>query len=277
MVKLIALDMDGTLLSPDGTLSGGNLAAIKLAAEVGIEIVPASGRALSALPSEVLALEFINYAITSNGANVMDVKSKTQIYSSCISEKAARGLLGLTMDSELVCEAYWAGGAYVSKQRYETISADEIIPAHYIEYFKKTRIPVGDFDDFILGRITEIENFNVITSNLEKRREIYGKASENPLITVTSSFPFNIEMGAPGTNKGEALAELCSKLGISREEVLACGDGDNDKELLEFAGMGVAMAHATKVAMDAANYITKGNDEDGVAYAIMAYAISTPS
>ena len=112
------------------------------------------------------------------------------------------------------------------------------------------------------GRQTEKITVNLLTG--EKRTIIEKVLEEIPSVAATSSDPINMEINSVTANKGAALLQLSTILGISREHILAIGDGDNDIEMLSFAGFSVAMANASDGAKRAASYVTVSNNEDGV-------------
>ena len=92
-------------------------------------------------------------------------------------------------------------------------------------------------------------------------------------VTVTSSFPYNIEIGGEGTSKASALAKLAEQLGVKKEEMMCCGDSLNDMAMLKVAGLAVAMANAEPAVKGVADYVTDTNENDGVAKAVEKFVL----
>ena len=108
----------------------------------------------------------------------------------------------------------------------------------------------------------DVEVYRRLASQMEGKLSVYRSAG------------FFLECVPPGIEKAHSLAKLIATLGIAREEVIACGDGYNDKGMIEFAGLGVAMANASTEVQDAADYITYSNEEDGVAHVVEKFILA---
>jgi Cof subfamily protein (haloacid dehalogenase superfamily) len=240
-----------------------------------VEVVPATGRAFSALPPEFSgpdAIRGVRYSITSNGAALSEIETGELIYSKRISAEGLESVRPLLEDAEITCEIFHNGVAYVSRAAYDEFSKSGL-PEVYIRYYLNTRIPVPRLEVFIRKWLREIESINLIFTDPRKRAKVCEELKSNALVDTMSSLPFNLEIGAPGMNKGEALSYLCSLLNVRREETLACGDNDNDIAMIEYAGIGVAMGQGTEGAKAAADFVTLSNDEDGVAHAIEKFVL----
>ena len=139
-----------------------------------------------------------------------------------------------------------------------------------LEHMKS--IPVNEFD-----RVFEYDNqFHeqlVLMSKLPRLEKAWKELEKVEGLELVGSLKYNIEVNAAGVNKGTGLVNLGKLLGISREEIMACGDGDNDTVMLREVGLGVAMANAEDQVKEVADYITLSNDEDGVAKAIEKFAL----
>ena len=114
---------------------------------------------------------------------------------------------------------------------------------------------------------------NLLFADSEKRMKAKQELLQIPFIEVSSSLPQNLELNRKGGNKGNGLLALADYLGLKREELMACGDSDNDYSMIEAAGLGVAMANASKEIKNLADAVTLSNDEDGVAYAIKKWVL----
>ncbi len=272
MIKLIALDLDGTTLNSQGKLTSTTEETLNKAAESGIHVVIATGRARCSLPEEVVSLPGIEYAITSNGAAITDLRSEELIYEDCIDPQVLEQLYLLLKKQDFMIEVFIKGKAYVEKYFFENLEAVGM-SEHHMNYVKRTRQPFTDVLNLMIRNKEHIENININFSNQQDRKRMGEKLIRFPNITVTSSSEHNIEIGGATTNKASALRELCGKLGVHTEHIMACGDSPNDEEMMRVAGMPVAMGNAKESIKRMAKYITSTNDEDGVAAAIKKLAL----
>jgi len=261
-IKLIALDLDDTTLHSDATLSPAVESAIRRAIAAGIEIVVASGRSYCSLPKSVMRIEGINYAITSNGSAVCRVPDGEMLACYTLRPDAVKRILE-EFHSELM-ETFIEGQAYCDARYYEDPAAMNCPPA-YVEYVKTTRIPVKDMEGFIRENSDRLESIDVRSVGAEKRAELWAKADGIEGVYVTSSSPLLIEVSDINAGKASGLHFLCEMLGITRECCAAFGNGDNDADMLSYAGLGVAVSNASKLCLEAADLIGPSNNEDCVA------------
>ena len=261
-VKLVALDLDDTTLNSDSTLAEETYTALLEAAKAGIEIVIASGRAFTSLPKRVLAIEGVNYAITSNGSAIEMAKTGERIYSKKLPEGVAREILHSFPNA--IFECFIEGQPYCPRKYIE----DPVsfgCSREYIGYVKTTRKPVENMPAFIEENIDRLDSIDVVCSSPQVKHEVYAKGKAIPNAYVTSSTPRLVEFAAADAGKGKTLRWLCSKLGIKPENTAAFGNGDNDADMLIFAGLGVAVKNGTDYCKESADYICEANDDLGVA------------
>lgn len=261
-VKLAALDLDDTTLKSDSTLAEETNDALLTAVNAGIEIVVASGRAFTSLPKQILAMEGVNYAITSNGSAIEMAKTGERIYSRTLPENVARTIL----DSfpKAMFECFIAGQPYCLREYMEDPVKFGCSPA-YIGYVKTTRKPVEDMRAFIAENISRLDSIDIICHTPEIKENTYAKGKTIEGAYVTSSSPRLVEFAAADAGKGKALRWLCEKLGVAAENVAAFGNGDNDADMLIFAGLGVSVQNGTAYCRESADYICETNDDFGVA------------
>ena len=272
MIKLLAIDMDGTLLNEEKHIDTPQKEAVQKAIEAGIKVVLCTGRPLfGVLPVYgELELEKYNldeYVILNNGCSLrkttnwelLDNKEITKedvIYL----DKLRKGYnLDLTVSND---NDYFVVGDKANKYTIEDgkLVYVDIKP---ISLEEATSGKYTFFKSMYLGEEEEIQRFKNDNENLLKDK--YDAVLSQ--IHIFEMLPF-------GTNKAAALKELAEKLGIEREEIMTIGDGNNDVEMLEFAGIGVAMGNGTESAKKAANYVTDTNENHGVAKAIEKYILS---
>lgn len=261
-IKLVALDLDDTTLRSDSTLAPETAQAIKDALSAGIEVVVASGRAYRSLPKSVIGIEGINYAVTSNGAAIERVPSGERVMNFTLDDSSVEQILQVYKDEMLEC--FIDGHAYCEKEYYDDPLGHGSSEA-YVEYVKTTRTPIENIPRFMREHIHEIDSVDVLCGSIEHKNELWSKTGLIQNVYVTSSSPRLIEISNSSAGKGASLKRLCRLIGVSSENVAAFGNGENDADMLRFAGIGVAVGNAVDKCKAAADYICETNDEFGVA------------
>lgn len=270
-IKLVALDLDGTLLNSDKKITDESRKVLYRAAEQGIEIVPCTGRFFGGMPENVRKFPFLHYAITVNGASVYDVLEKKELYSACIPwEKAVEVIEFIeTLPCPLVYDAYIGNWGWMNRHMHENV--DPFGPdAHYLKMLKTFRTPVENLSDFIREEKREVQKLQIymLPSEVEAHKAEFMQmiAEKFEWLAVTSSVSNNIEMNFRDANKGDALMALAKHLGIPREQVAAFGDGCNDLTMIMAAGFGVSMENGVPELRQMAEYVTRNNDNEGIAF-----------
>ncbi len=261
-IKLVASDLDGTLLTSEKIVTERLKAAIKNITDKGILFVPATGRVYDALPEEIKALPS-RYIITSNGARVYDPHSDTDLSSNYILPEDVDFSLGTIEGKKVIIEIFMDNKAFIDEKAYHNLSTYNLTEGHE-KYIKETRIPVS-VPHVLETKKSEIENINFIFADAKTRLEVINTLKEYGKVSVTTSSPNNAEITSLKATKGNALKDICDILGFNRENVLALGDSDNDLDMIIFAGCGVAMANASDHVKEAADIITKSCDNEGAA------------
>ncbi|WP_425058443.1 Sugar phosphatase YidA [Sporomusa carbonis] len=264
-IKLIALDLDDTLLDSKLAVSPRAHDAIRQAVARGVTVTIATGRMYrSALPyARQLGLDVP--LITYNGALIKSSLSEETLFHQPIKTELADQVLSLCR------ERGWYVQNYVNDELYVR-ELDE-----YANYYSRMSgvpaIAVGDrlYD----GRQSPTKM--LVMAGKEDIGKIYDtfKAVFGPRLSIVTSKPTFIEITDPAANKGRALAFLADKLQVKQEEVMALGDSGNDIEMLKYAGWGVAMGNASAAVKAVARLETLGNDADGVAEAIEKYVLAS--
>lgn len=272
-VTCIALDLDRTTLNSHGRLSERNREALNAAISRGIHVVVASGRALSSLPEDICCLEGIQYAITSNGAAVYEIHTGTCLRRYTMTPESVESILRLTGNREIAYEAFIDGKPYARKAYVEDPVRYGATP-QAIPYIQSTREPVEDMTGFIREHIGELDSIDLVVRDEAMKMEFWKLLqNEVPDLYITSSIAQLLEISHRESGKHSGARFLLEYLGLRRENLAAFGDGDNDADLLRYAGMGIAMANATGGCKAAADAITLSNDEDGVAYGIWNFLL----
>ncbi|WP_156010916.1 Cof-type HAD-IIB family hydrolase [Streptococcus ruminantium] len=266
-IKLIALDLDGTLLTSDKRISEANKEAIARARQQGVYIVLTTGRPLQAIGTFLEELDLLGenqYSITFNGGLVQE-------NTGCILDKTGfsiedvRAIRQVTNDLDLPLDVLYGGDVYSLPSAHASLYltcnpllnkiliTDETMPEDFV-YNKAVSAVAADFLD---------EQIPKIPVELYERFEIF------------KSRDILLEWSPKGVHKANGLAKLIGHLGIKQSEVMACGDEGNDLSMIEWAGLGVAMANATDEIKSVARVVLpKSNDEDGIAWAIKKYVLN---
>lgn len=273
-IKLILLDLDGTLLNSEKKISPGNYAALEKAAARGIHIVPCTGRFYKGMPEVVRNLPFVRYVITVNGAQIYDVQEDQVLHSAEISAQRADEVFAVLETLPVVFDCYQDGWGWMDRELYEN-APNFIQDPHTLKMARELRTPVENFREEIRRRNRGVQKIQMFFVDMGIREETFGRLRQIfPELNVTSSIENNIELNAPDAHKGAALLELCRQLEIDPGCTMAFGDGLNDLSMLCTAGIGVVMGNAEQEVKAAGDYITDTNDNDGVAKAIERFCFS---
>ena len=267
-VRLIALDLDGTLLDSSKRLSERNRNALAAAAGRGIHVVPTTGRFFGAMPEAVRALPFVRYAITVNGAQVYDRAADTALARVEIPLATALAVMEFLDGVDCIYDCYqdnwgWMTGAL--QRRAADYAPDE----HYLAMIRDLRRPVPELKAHLAAKGADVQKVMLFVRDralLPGLRDAL--RARFPGLALSSSTANNIEINHARAHKGEALRLLCDRLGFGLGGAMAFGDGLNDLTMVRDAGLGVAMANACPEVRDAARIVTASNDDDGVAIAI---------
>ena len=271
-IRLICLDMDGTLLDDDhATVPPRNVAALRAAAERGAAVTIASGRAWSLLRAVDAQIGVTRYAVLSNGAAVLDVATGEWIYRRPMDPAARRTILTLLLDWGLPFEVYCEGENYIQADRTEQVVGSALSP-EFAQVLRSVSHFPEDLNAALEGKA--VEKIHIFHVPPECRQELLGAVEACGPLAVTTSFGENMELTAPGVNKGSAVQALCARLGLGPDQVMAFGDAGNDLELLGWAGWSFAMANASAEARATARYLTGTNREGGVGMAVEQYLLN---
>ena len=274
MYKLIAFDLDGTLLDDDKNIPAENLAALKEAADRGVYIVPSTGRVVAGLPKIIRDLPFVHWCITVNGANVCSKTGEEVLYKAELTPEESRRILEYMDTLPVIYDCYKDNWGYMTRSMQEQ-AGDYVFVPGILRLVRELRSPVDELKAYLAEKNEPVQKIQMYFQDMEERARQLALAPELfPELAVSSAVPNNIEFNAKGADKGSALRALCEKLGIAPEETIAFGDGSNDISMLRAGGMGVAMANASEGVKAAADYITDTNNHAGVGKAIRKFVLT---
>ncbi len=258
-IKLLALDMDGTTLRRDQTVSEANMKAIAKAIDGGIMLVPATGRPVNHIPQQILSFP-IKYAITSNGSSIYDMEKKERIYNSLIPWETAYRITSFLETTSAVFRVTIDDVMYTSKENYEK-------DTNFLKN-KQSGDNLLSCSAYIKEHQADVEKIGMGVFDPEEMYKILDMQREFLELNIMKSGDGYVEINNRMASKGNALKWLSQKLEITKENIAAIGDSDNDLIMLCYAGYSFAMTNGTKFARETANEITLSNEEDGVAFAI---------
>ena len=265
VIRLIATDLDGTLLRSDRSVSPRTRAALDAARATGIEVVPVTARQPNGLNLIAAEAGFAGYALCGNGAHGLNLDTGETLFEEHLDVAAQTRLAHalLAARPEVRFASVRAGGSvFMGQEGYADLATYQDHKRHPHEMGRHS------LEEVLAGSSLKFIARSPLVSPRELHAEVQ-KLGLNGFFATHSGAPF-LEILAPGVHKAWGLARLCGLLGVERSEVLAFGDATNDAELLRWAGRGVAMANAEPEALEAANEVTLSNDEDGVAVVIEA-------
>lgn len=271
-IRMVALDLDGTTLTSKGELSDRTRRALELAAEQGVYVVVSTGRSFNSLPPVIKDVKGIAYAITSNGSHINVLATGESVYDDYIWPDNIETIIRMKDKYHCGLEVFIDGQAYIDEDTYRDIEQNgcEFRNAEYVLWSRK---PVPVIEELLRDNYNKIENCNFCFEGIDKVEAARPEISAIPNAQITTSFRNNLEIGGPNTSKKTALIELMKRLGIDSSELMCCGDAPNDIQMLELAGIGVAMGNAWGGTKDHADYVTATNDEDGVAIAFEKFVL----
>lgn len=258
-IKLIAMDLDGTLLNSDKLVSQRSLDVIQAAKEKGVGVTIATGRMLQSAEYFARIIGVNVPMVYCNGSVVQGVGEEEPIFRRTFPEEVVRRLLTMCHEKGWYIQWYIGRDIFAEDYRqeyfysYRTTEDFTIreVGDRFLEYTQGVvQCVVRDMSGGISDIVTEI------------RRE-FGNA-----VLPQQHTGFSVDLNPQGVHKDVGLAALVEHLGIKREEVMACGDADNDLDMLRFAGVSVVPANGSNEARALADYLAESNDADGIAKAI---------
>lgn len=263
--KLIALDLDDTLLNEEFTMSQKNRDAIHKAIQKGVTVTLATGRMFrSTLPyAQLLGLDVP--LITYHGALVKTARSQEEIFHCPVPLDIALEIIDYTEERGNHLNIYVNDHLFVREE-------NEMIRL-YVSIADVDFKAVGSLKDFLKDGPTKITMITTEEDTLRGYWDLFSKKYQTTLHVVPSK-PYFLEITNVRATKGQALKALASTLGVEREEIIAIGDSYNDIDMIEYAGIGAAVENAREDVKKVADYITSSNVADGVAQVINKFILT---
>lgn len=271
-IKLVALDLDGTLFDNNSRISERNLTTIRSITDKGIHVVISTGRPFEGIPFDQIKGTGINYTITANGSGIYEISTGKCLYENAMDEELVTPILNFLLTRDIHMDAFIGGKGYTPVQCVET-AQKLTVPSSIKNYIITTRTRLDNILQFIHENQLKVQkmtlNFYPADDGTLIDRETVRKfLVSNPSITTVCGGYNNLEFTRADANKGVGLRKLAEILGVNPDATMAIGDTENDLAIIEAAGIGVAMGNATDAVKARADYVTTTNTKDGVAAAI---------
>ena len=272
MIRMVGLDLDGTLLKRDKSISDYSRDILRRASDAGTVIVPVTGRPLAGVPSAVKDLPGVRYCITSNGAAVYDLKERKVIKEVLMEPETVLSVLSAADGLCRIREVFTGGWGYHEHNDYQMLKK-RFAGTPVMPYIDSSRKKTGSLEEFVRSCQEGFENISIMCGCPEDREKILRRLAGISGINVILPWKTDLEITDGKAEKGDALLFLAQRLGIGREETMAAGDSDNDLSLLRKAGLALAMGNASAHIKEAADYITEDNEHDGAARAVERFIL----
>lgn len=271
-IKMVGLDLDGTLLNSKKKISEHTRKVLEKAIEEGCVVLISTGRPLSAVAKEVLELKGLKYAVTVNGAKIENLESGEVMLSKPVPFNLATEVLDMCYEYDCIPELI-TGDKIYTRADCLTHLEDYYANDSMIDYVLNTRTPVDDVREMLRKTKQPIDKLRAVFRYPEERREARKRLEAMPELVIANSSSVDLEINIVGADKGTGLLWLGRQLGIQKEEIMACGDSYNDYEMLKAVGFAVAMENGEESVKAIADYVTDTNDNDGVAKAFEKFVL----
>lgn len=265
MIRLMAFDLDDTLLNPQGKISPRTLEALKAAMATGCRVSLSSGRMLESMLPIAEEIGVNAPMLMYNGAMIYNHNTDETIFAPRIKYEIALEIVKLAEELGYYIQTYPGKGYYCDRIREATIA--------YAKQINVDPIPVNmPMSQWMEQNPSDMQKMLIIDTveGATRIKDIMTERFPEGAVFLKSK-PHFVEIAPPNINKGYSLKKLGEHLGIAREEIMAFGDGQNDVPMLEYAGYGYAMANACKEALACTDLVAPSNAEDGVAQIIESY------
>lgn len=269
-IRLIAMDMDGTLLNSKQQISPGNAQALRAARDQGIKLAICSGRSPGDIAMFALENGLENCALLSlNGTYCLEQPLSAPFCNHVLDQETLNAALYIIRDEKMPFACYAQNRVVLFPMNGETRHSFWV--AHEEGLLAPEILDETSGLEHVLSQ--GINKIICLASDEQSWQRTRQRLLQMERLDVSTSWPLDFELMPVPYGKGSAVAELAQKMGITAEQVMTFGDYDNDISMIAYAGLGVAMANATESLRRVAKTVTLSNDEDGVAHAIYQYAL----
>lgn len=267
--KLIAFDMDGTLLNSKKEINKESIYAINKAFHAGKEVILCTGRCIAELEKYIKQIPELRFIVGASGAFVYDLKEQREIYTQAISVEQVYQILDVAKTVDAMPHIL-TDKSIVSRKDFENMEHFDM--KHYIPLFKDVAIKVENIYKYYEEHEMPVVKLNMYHASPQEREKTKEKLRGKNFILADAERT-SVEISANGTTKGTGLEQLCKYLGITMDEVIAVGDADNDIDVLSKVGLSIAMGNANEKVKSICDVIVSDCDSNGCVEAIEKYLL----
>lgn len=270
--KLLVLDLDGTLTNSKKEITRHTKETLIKAQEAGLKVVLASGRptyGVAPLANELELQKYEGYILAYNGGEIIDWKTRELMYEKQLDSDLLPYLYRCAKENDFAIVTYENEYVLTEKPDDEYVLKEALLNVMKIK-------KVDNFLEAVKHPITKCLIVGEPSRLALLEKEMYEKLKDR--MGVFRSEPYFLELVPKGIDKAQSLSVLLEEIGMTKNELIAIGDGFNDLSMIQYAGLGIAMENAQDVVKQAADFITLSNEEDGVAYAVEKFYLdNSPS
>lgn len=287
MIRLLAVDMDGTCLDSRSRITDSTIGALRKAAAAGIQVVPTTGRSMTCVPHRLAAgtirktsggkgraaddarknRGLFRYVITSNGAQVTDIEKRQVIFREMIPKGTALSLLD-------ACRGIRVGVTSHINHEYLLQGRILVLLGHLVYGRDAGGVRwVQDMRRTVRESRYEVEELQFYFMSPSARKDVEKVLRRFPELEAAYTGLY-VEVFAKGASKGTALSALAAHLGIRKEEIACIGDGENDLSMFNASGLKIAMGNSVPELKENADFVTESNNRNGVAEAVERYILA---
>ncbi len=268
--KIVASDLDGTLLDEKSEVSKENIAAIHKFAKKGVWFVPSTGRTMAEIPEKIKNNPDIRYFIHSNGAVVFDKKTGDRILN-CVEQSIGKKVLDIVSDYQVHMTLRKDGDCHVDAgcqteeiwDYYNVCREHQVVVRDYAKLHEDFKERIYSSDD--------VEVFSFFFHSMEEKLECKERLLQIKEVKVAAAAEYNLEIFNANAGKGQALYMLADLLGVDYSQTISMGDSNNDSSITQAAGLGLAVSNACQSLKDVADEIICSNEEHAAEYVFNRY------
>lgn len=269
-IRLIATDVDGTLLNSKTELTPATMEALRDADAHGIQIVIATGRLLTEFTELAEQLSMMRYTVTCTGAQVLDLKTGKDVYRCALTADQMRHLYAILSPLDALFQVFSDHDHRIHNDAAYVARAEQFCGVELARMMRSHHVTEPNLSEFIANYQGITNKVHLFFADPAEKAKAIALLKDEPF-DIMDSMPNDLEIMPRGVDKAVGLSHLAAHLGLDRSQIMAMGDGGNDAAMLRYAGLGVAMKNASDEAKAAADQVLAyTNDEDGVARAIEA-------
>ena len=266
-IKLIGLDVDGTLMNSRNQLTPGTVQALQAAADSGLHVALATGRMLSECDELLAQLPMIRYAMTCTGTQVIDLQTGETLFRHSLTADELRRLCRKFDGLDTMLEIFDDRDGLIHNSAWHLANAERYCSHGLAEAIRRYHGAEENLAQYLEDFTGPTNKLHMFFGTIAEKQEGFARMAGEPYVYIESCAN-DLEIMPQNVDKGTGLEALAQVLGLDASEVMAIGDAGNDIGMLRYAGLAVVMGNGTDEAKAWADRITLDNDHDGAAWAV---------